>query len=378
MPKAATPTATSGTAPIALTATPPKKSTTALWLASTLLKLKSRDSLPRHEYHFQVVCQNHPLGPTAGEDEHLETTEAPTINGITTANLTATTADLTAAIDPQGFDTRYHFEFGTTTNYGTDLPIPEGEITGTTKELSRSHSVEVHLEGLQPGVVYHFRLSATSQWGTTTTEDQTFNFYPPRCPNETLHQETNSSFLPDCRAYELVSPGNAGGVILAPGQVPSSSDAENPTRFAFFGVLGEIPGGESSNYNGDTYIATRTPTGWVTHYVGLRGYEHNAELGGFMSSLSLEESIDFARPEVENGQPPDKAPYAWDSEGDPLGQWPADVSSVPGGEASDGMVQPSPRLLTPRLLLQQRGLPHRRRARTANSSRTDHSARLGL
>ena len=296
---------------------------------------------PRDTFHFALVCGNS-IGTTVGNDENFETPEAPTVDGLSSSNLTKTSADLTAEIDPQGFATTYHFEYGTTIDYGAEVPSPEAEITGTSVELSKDHSVEVHLEHLQQGVVYHFRLVATNKYGTTTTEDHSFNFYPPHCPNEELRQETNSSFLPDCRAYELVSPGNAGGVIFGPGFSPSSSYAENPTRFAYFGLLGEIPGGDSPNSTGDSYIATRTPIGWVTHYVGIRGTEHYAqEFGNTVGSLNLDQIIDFVRP-GEEGEPPIKAPYAWDAEGNPLGQWPQDVNSLPGGESFSGMVQPSP------------------------------------
>ena len=307
---------------------------------------------PRHTYHFALVCHNEDVGTTVGADEELETPETPTIDGLASANLTKTTADLTAEIDPQGSDTRYHFEYGTTTNYGTVIPLPaEEEADGITEELSKDHSVEVKLTGLQQGVVYHFRLIATNQYGTTTTEDQSFNFFPPHCPNETLRQETNSSFLPDCRAYELVSPSNAGSTVLEPGQAPSASFAENPARFAFFGIFGELPGsGYAPNSTGNTYVSTRTPTGWVTRYVGVRGYEHYGarRFGGeyepspstLLGSSSLERFVDLLEP--GEGESPLDLPFAWDAEGNPLGQWPQDAGAFPGAESTNGMFQLSP------------------------------------
>ena len=61
--------------------------------------------------------------------------------------------------------------------------------------------------------------------------DQTFNFNPPECPNAHMRQQTGGSYLPDCRAYELVSPGNAGGVVMFPNTARPSPYATNPARF---------------------------------------------------------------------------------------------------------------------------------------------------
>ena len=51
------------------------------------------------------------------------------------------------------------------------------------------------------------------------TDDSTFNFFPQDCPNAYARQLTRAAYLPDCRAYELVSPGNASAVELYPGDV---------------------------------------------------------------------------------------------------------------------------------------------------------------
>ena len=62
---------------------------------------------------------------------------------------------------------------------------------------------------------YHFRLTAENEWGSVTTEDQTFDFnVPAGCPNQILRQRTGSAYVPDCRAYELVSAANANGTAL--------------------------------------------------------------------------------------------------------------------------------------------------------------------
>jgi hypothetical protein len=132
-------------------------------------------------------------------------------------------------------------------------------------------AVSAHIGGLDP-VVYHFRVVATNSLGTVTSGDQTFSFYPESCPNATVRQQTGAAGLPDCRAYELVSPGivGSGGVFVGGVNSPRAS---NPSRFSFTGGLGTIPGpwNPPNSIDGDLYVATRTGNGWSTSYVGLSG-----------------------------------------------------------------------------------------------------------
>ena len=238
----------------------------------------------------------------------------PTIDAFSSSGSTATTIDLNAQIDPHGAPTSYKFEYGTTTSYGSEAPVPAGELEGAQGDLPAS----VHLENLEKGAVYHFRVVATNATGTSVTGDQTFNFYPPSCPNASLRQQTGSDFLPDCRAYELVSPGETGNIILVATGVPAPY-ATSPARFSFGGFLGGIEGTEPTNgVNADTYVATRTNTGWESKYVGIRGSEAESTSQS-VGSLGLDEFLDFAR----GRQPASNAPYVWDADGNFVGRWPA-------------------------------------------------------
>ena len=114
-----------------------------------------------------------------------------------------------------GFPTTYRFEYGPSTSYGQVSP-PGGASVG---EGHGPVPVTQQLTGLQPGVTYHFRVVATNEWGTEVTDDSTFNFFPQDCPNAYARQLTRAAYLPDCRAYELVSPGNASAIELYPGDV---------------------------------------------------------------------------------------------------------------------------------------------------------------
>ncbi len=224
-------------------------------------------------YHVRLVARNQ-YGTTKANDQTFTTDQAPTINASSTSNVTATSADLHAQIDPHGFATTYRFEYGTTSSYGQSAPIPDGEIA---EELNLAHAVEVHLSGLQ-GVQYHFRIVAENQWGTLTSEDQTFEFFPPGCPNSAVRQQTGSAYLPDCRAYELVSPGNANGTLLYAGG-PNTGEATAPSRFSFTGNANSLKGTNTIETAADLYTATRTDNGWESKYIGLPGHEASC-MGG--------------------------------------------------------------------------------------------------
>jgi len=226
--------------------------------------------VPGVAYVYRLVATNE-FGSTAGENQSLTTFQAPTIEGFSTSHVTTTSADLEAKINPQGapegVEAECHFEYGSTTAYGTTVPCPH-KLAGTVGQ-----TVVVPIEGLSSGVTYHFRVLAESKWDLgepVTSEDQTFEFFPPNCPNSTVRNKTGSNFLPDCRAYELVSPSNANATLLFSGG-PNTGQATSPPRFAFTGLYGSLSGADSIDSAGDLYVSTRTDAGWVSKYVGLPG-----------------------------------------------------------------------------------------------------------
>jgi hypothetical protein len=295
---------------------------------------------PGVTYHYRVVASTGSGRTTYGSDRTFRTIEAPTIEGISSSGVGATTADLHADINPQGAETHYYFEYGPNTKYGSYAPLPPpGEEIGAGEEAK---SVEADLTGLEKGATYHFRVIAESQYGVAVSEDQTFGFYPPSCPNAHLRQITHSSRLPDCRAYELVSPEYAGSANLYP-EGPNSPTATSPSRLAFGGVVGAVPGaGDPPDSIGDLYVATRTNQGWVTKYVGLSGKQTLMANGppnepisvglrllnspaGTRGDTSLSKFLDWndgARGLTNPQLPANYTPYVWSAEGTSLGQWP--------------------------------------------------------
>jgi DNA-binding beta-propeller fold protein YncE len=73
-------------------------------------------------------------------------------------NLLPTTVTLVAELNPEGEETSYHFEWGTSDSYGNSTPTKTLPSSGFDPEV-----VEADLKELIPGTTYHFRLVATSK-----------------------------------------------------------------------------------------------------------------------------------------------------------------------------------------------------------------------
>jgi hypothetical protein len=299
--------------------------------------------IPNSSYDVRLVAKKqYREGVTHSAPQTFSTLpSAPEISAFSSTDVTETTANLHATINPFGEATKYRFEYGTTPSYGSSAPIPDGDLAAV---QGREH-VTVHITGLDGGT-YHFRVVAENGSGSTATGDQTFNFFPPTCPNAHLRQQTGASYLPDCRAYELVSPSNAGNTSLEAGG-PYAPQATSPSRFAFGGFFGTIDGtGEPVGVGRDLYVATRTSSGWVTRYVGIPGTQtarvggppaegFSPPLEGIRANLDLSEVIDWDRGQtffVCCGLRGSFAPYLWTAEGSPLGRLPTNLSEVPQSE----------------------------------------------
>jgi hypothetical protein len=93
---------------------------------------------------------------------------APSVVTDYEANVTATSATFRGKVNPHGCVTIYHFEYGATTAYGN--------VTSETAAGSGTSSVQAMaaITGLAPHTVYHFRIVASSDAGTTDGSDLTF------------------------------------------------------------------------------------------------------------------------------------------------------------------------------------------------------------
>jgi hypothetical protein len=129
-------------------------------------------------YHFRLVAGN-ANGSNRGSDETVTTTGPPQIEAEPSTGITRVKAVLQARVDPSGFDTTYRFEYGTSTSYGTSVPIPDADIGSGTSYVAVSHEIG----GLQSGLTYHYRVVAINSQGTVDGPDQAFTTVPPASIN---------------------------------------------------------------------------------------------------------------------------------------------------------------------------------------------------
>jgi hypothetical protein len=218
----------------------------------------------------------------------------PEVKSTAAVDVSEDEALLRAQIDPNNLETSYAFEFKAE---GAASWTPAGG--GTLPAGNDGVEVSASAAGLSPGTSYLFRVIASNEeadpvQGGKDEEQGSFATYPSLaveptpCPNALLRSGP-SALLPDCRAYELVTPANTnaraplgvrfGSAVFTTRQVSPAGD-----KIPFRVEGGSLPGlGGTGSLLGDPYLATRTPSGWSTTYTGPSGEESTQPVPGAAS-----------------------------------------------------------------------------------------------
>ncbi len=151
-------------------------------------------------YYFRLTATN-----SSGTEESAGsfTTPGPTVNAEWTSNVTSTSADLHAQIDPRGAETSYYFQYGTAScavspSACSDVPATPGVNIGSGEAVQ---SVVQHLQGLAPDTTYHYSVVTIQDSEMAAGPDHTF----------TTQTAGGESVLPDGREWEMVTPLNKDG-----------------------------------------------------------------------------------------------------------------------------------------------------------------------
>jgi hypothetical protein len=214
--------------------------------------------LPGTAYEVTLSASNGGGTASAGPESFSTATIAPQIvNPQAAPNFTE--ASLVAQISPGGLQTTYHFEYGPTSSYGQSTPatvIPAG---------SSPVGVEASIFSLSPASEYHYRVVAENSIESVVSADQTFSTRSNSAPSETCPNELNrtglSAVLPDCRAYEQVSPANkSGNDAGAPGGEVVYAYGTPDGNAILYGTRGPL--GATQRGIAKQAISRRSATGW--------------------------------------------------------------------------------------------------------------------
>ncbi|HWX45583.1 MAG TPA: hypothetical protein VNY52_09710, partial [Solirubrobacteraceae bacterium] len=216
-------------------------------------------------HFFSMVAVNEASGRVYVTDELKHAVwmfgppTAPVVDRELTAEVGASEAKLGAVVNPGGIETTYRFEYGPTSAYGSSTPFP---AEGSVGEGVHPHAVWASANGLAAGTTYHYRVIATSKLGEVVGPDETFTTQTAEqaaCPNEQLRGGF-SARLPDCRAYELVTPSVESSAQFDAGELLYSSAAAADGEALTLRAREPYPGAPTGGYY---YVGTRGAAGWI-------------------------------------------------------------------------------------------------------------------
>lgn len=254
-----------------------------------IIAIDNGPSSPNKGY---LLVPSHPQGTghafAFGPSEELE----PAVESLFFANVSASEAQLRAKINPGGLSTPYTFEYTTGAQFKAE-GFTGAQVAGKGQLPALSTGVEVaaDAEGLQPQTAYRFRVIAKNSLGEGEAEGS-FSTYPleepQSCPNDATRTGL-SALLPDCRAYELVTPADTNaraplGVGFGGTRFVTREASPAGDRVSFHTEGGVIPDFEGTgSLQGDPYLASRGPSGWMTASAGPNGGEATAPTLGSTS-----------------------------------------------------------------------------------------------
>lgn len=156
-----------------------------------------------------------------------------------------------------------HFEYGLTTEYGKKVACTPASIGPGTDPVAVSAPVGF----LTADQTYHYRLVAANGGGTSFGADQTFTSAPAPaddCPNAAIRAQQGviAQRLPNCFAYELVSPPSTAG------QEPYFKALSPSGEDMLIGSAGGFADLENLNAIATMYRAQRGAGGWTTEALG--------------------------------------------------------------------------------------------------------------
>ncbi len=274
---------------------------------------------PGIPYEVSVVAENAGGTETAGPAAFQTLTAPPAIDHTFVSEVSTTEVILHAQVNPGGAATTVHFEYITQEQF--EKNEEEGEDGFTAAEITpesgvigsdnEDHEASATLEGLSPGTAYRYRALATNEAAPSGEAGPAKTFHTSAvgtggsetCPNATFRTGPSAQ-LPDCRAYEMVSPVDKKGTDAKAGrgtfpELDQSSTSGQQFTYSTVRAFGDAV---SDPYSSQ-YMASRGADGWTSHGISppqgksLSGFPATtSEFKAFSPDLSTAWLVDPADP----------------------------------------------------------------------------------
>jgi hypothetical protein len=216
---------------------------------------------------------------------------APVVKSTSLSGITESEAELQASVNPGNLATSYTFEYTTEASFEAE-GFASAAVAGSGQLPAGNLDDEAFAvaTGLQDGTAYRFRIVVSNEKGNDEMEGS-FSTYPNQpvepgqCANKPLRRGF-SSLLPDCRAYELVTPADTNGrAPVGEGRerntFPTREVSPDGNRVPFRVEGGSLPGiGGTGSYQGDPFVSSRGSDGWKTVSIGPTGDEAASVIPG--------------------------------------------------------------------------------------------------
>jgi NHL repeat-containing protein len=240
---------------------------------------------PQTKYRFRVFAENADgEGNSPIDGGSFETLPFLEIGATWATGVGFDSAQLHAEVNPLGIDTTGYFEYVDDAHFqesgfATAAKVPnvgggQAPIDFGSGESLVERSISVGL--LAPNTTYHYRLVAEDPLsGPINGPAQTFRTFgraAEACPANEAFRIGPSALLPDCRAYEMVSPlDKANGDIVVTRDFGTNArtvlnqSAVSGLRLAYGSAraFGEAPSAPGTSQ----YITARGEEGWHSHSI---------------------------------------------------------------------------------------------------------------
>ncbi len=242
-------------------------------------------------YHFRIVVTSAATGPGGNSSPIVTfTTKQPLEFGdVWSTDVGTATATLHGEVNPLGIPATARFEYVELAKYEESGYIEAVQVPAASEEeidLGEGEAlkeVSVQVDGLQAGTTYRYRIVATDRCKPDPAP--LCEFFEPEdtfttfvgvspivdCPNHALRAAGSGAFLPDCRAYEMVSPVDKNGSNVEPvfningypaGLEQAAVDGGSIT-YSSYKAFGDIAAAPYTNQ----YLARRGSGGWLNEAI---------------------------------------------------------------------------------------------------------------